>query len=247
MKSSKANKKSEALWEKVQEIFGFSIWLTGVLLCFLFARVWDVSLIIAGFIIVHCCLNYFFDWDTWSLKKDRINPNLLKVPKEEKWRINCSDRAKVIAKDIIESSYSLHIIVGSSGSGKSVLIREFMGEQYGQFISKEKNVDKVVQVIITSYSMVDDTLLALLHNNGLASSEETSCLLPLKGVPATTHLIIVFDQFEKIFLMGRDLAVQQLHTLWEIFNYCDKENSLKNIDCIISMRKEWYFNLKYID
>jgi len=211
--------------------FNITLVFLALSVSFLIGKVYDVGIVFSlvfGFLLFQNYKSYFA-----KVKSDK-NKNIISTL-HDSIKVNRKELAQNILKKIFESNNHFHILVGTSGAGKSELIKRFFQSALDEFFP-----DKKKQIIhISDYTSFEENLNKLLCERFNVKSDYL-----LKNKVLELHkdeLFIVLDQFESVFLID-DSNVQGLLKLLCKFFTKAKTN---NINILIIIRKEWYFNLKF--
>jgi hypothetical protein len=201
-----------------------------------------------GFLTVLFILVFFTIW-VINLKTakndDELNKILADIPAEGRLIIPRTIFARGIAEKIQKSQKFLHIIVGSSGAGKSILINKYLEPELIK-LYPGKNIHKI---IVDSYDRFEYNLNEEIKKNNIAEFNGT-LIETIKSINKENQLFIILDQFEKIFkIKERELAIEKLRVLCPLFKFCSEngETNKNNVVFIIVLRKESFFNLKFFE
>ena len=229
-------------WSLIREVIVQGILITGAITLFA-ERIPDLGFLLVFFIIV-----FIIIWRIYlkPVKGDNTLADILNnVPIEKQLLIHRFKFARGIAEKIKLSQKFLHIIVGSSGAGKSILINNYLEPEL-QKQYPDKNIHKIV---IDSYDTFDHDLIEKIKDENIA--DYTGSLVEtLQSVRENNQLFIILDQFEKLFkIKERETAIEKLTVLCPLFRYCSDEGESHqwNVVFIIVIRKESFFNLKFFE
>jgi hypothetical protein len=227
----------------IRQKWEISTGILGVFAIFInFAATRDIGILI-GLI---CVLTFYLNFKNFRQNniQDKNIKNVQDVPDETTF-IDRKDIAEKIVNTIFENKDDrVHILVGTSGSGKSVLISEFFPAQYQNHF-KSGTICK--QIIIKSYEDIDHDINIKMVDMGLIESHQHAAVRDaIRNIKDNQRIFFIFDQFESIFMLNHSNAIRQLKIICELFSTIKEINSKeKMIFCLIVMRKEWYFNLKF--
>jgi len=155
--------------------------------------------------------------------------------KNENVDVDRKDLAVSILKKIFASKSTYHVLVGTSGAGKSELI-----ERYFQSALNSIFEDKKKQIIrIKEYTSFEEQLDGDICQR--FNIEKTNLWSDLEKLRNKDQLFVVLDQFESVFLIDSDIVKDQLKSLCKFFTFAKQFK----IYILIIIRKEWYFNLKF--
>lgn len=180
-----------------------------------------------------------------------------RLPQEDITEIPRVDEAKKLADIIYNSKDFFHVFTGSSGSGKSIFIKNYFVKEYKE-LSSHSGSFKEAPLNLYDNADVEESLIKSLEETKIKEIF-VKCLTEVpsndKGsdideLDNKERILIILDQFESVFLQKGTAPSDHLKNLCNIFKTCKNINEKykqKVFDCIVIIRKEYFFYLKFFE